>query len=388
MLSPMARRTLCLALGLATLALLAAPTAQAATPQVKVMSRNIYLGADLTPGVRATDLPGLVDAAGVILKQVDANRFATRAKGLAAEIRSKNPHLVGLQEVALWRTAPCTQSPIPPSATTVRHDFQAQLLAELNRGARRYRLVVSKPEFDFEVYVNFDGNRNTAAPGCPFGSEFNGRLTMRDAILARTAGVRTSASRSGTFGTLLQVRPAGVSIDVTRGWTWVNAKVPGSGKFRFVNTHLEAFDNQPSNHTNRNTDVGNGEVREAQGKELFAKGGPADTKFSVILLGDLNSDQKTEVKPGDGLAYRALLGAGFAERATASPFSCCLEVSDMAAGAGGKASDFDHNVDHVMTDRPREIRLVDSAVTGLQPVNGYWPSDHRGLFSTLTAPLP
>ena len=29
------------------------------------------------------------------------------------------------------------------------------------------------------------------------------------------------------------------------------------------------------------------------------------------------------------------------------------------------------------------VGLVDSAVTGLQPINGYWDSDHAGLFSTL-----
>src|ERR687894_69259 len=86
----------------------AAAPAAAAAPHVTFMTRNVYLGADLGPGVRATDLQGLVDAAGVILKQVDDNKFATRAKGLAAEIRSHNPHLVGLQEVALWRTGPCT----------------------------------------------------------------------------------------------------------------------------------------------------------------------------------------------------------------------------------------------------------------------------------------
>lgn len=383
----MARLPATLALAVAAAAVLAAPAvAQTKPAQVKVMSRNVYLGADLGPGVRATDLQGLVNAAGVILKQVDDNRFATRAKGLAAEIRSKSPHLVGMQEVALWRTGPCTESPIPPHAAEVRYDFLKLLLSAVNKDGGRYRTVISKPEFDFEVYANTDGDQSTSAPGCPFGSEINGRLTMRDVILARTDGVRTSGSRSGTFETLLQVRPAGVPIDVTRGWTWVNARVPGSAKFRFANTHLEAFDNQASNHTNQNTDVGNGEIREAQAKELFAKGGPTDTKFPVILLGDLNSDDRTEVKPGDGLAYRALLAAGFVERATASPFACCLEASLLTALGGGKVSDFDHNVDHVMTDTPKTIKLVNSSVTGRQPVNGFWSSDHAGLSSTLTLP--
>jgi endonuclease/exonuclease/phosphatase family metal-dependent hydrolase len=350
------------------------------------MTRNVYLGADLTPGVQATDLQGLVDAAGVILKQVDDNNFPVRAKGLAAEVASKKLDLVGLQEVALWRTGPCTEVPIPPQATDVRYDFLKLLLGELNKGKKRYRVVISEPEFDFEVYANTDGDESTAAPGCPLGSEINGRLTMRDVILSRVGTVKTSKAKADHFKTLLQVKPGGVSVNVTRGWTRADAKVGKGRKFRFVNTHLEAFDSQASNHTNQNTDVGNGQIREAQGKELFAKGGPATGKLPVILLGDLNSDKKTEVKPGDGLAYNALLGAGFVERSTSNPLGCCLNANVLTSTGGGSISDFDHQVDHVMTNAARKVKLISSAVTGRNPVNGFWDSDHAGLFSQLAFP--
>jgi endonuclease/exonuclease/phosphatase family metal-dependent hydrolase len=358
--------------------------AEAKPADVKVMSRNIYLGADLTPGVQATTLQGLVNAAGVIYNEVDANDFRIRAKGLAAEILQQDPDLVGLQEAALWRTQPCTKSPIPPSATTARYDFIKLLLAQLNKGKKRYSLVISKNEFDFEVWANTDGNESTAAAGCPLGSEINGRLTMRDAILKRTTGVKTSKAKSGTFDTLLQVRPAGVEVNVTRGWTAVDAQVAGK-KFRFVNSHFEAFDSSSANHTNKGTDVGNGQIREAQGKEIVASGGPATGKLPVILLGDFNSDTTTEVKPGDGLAYRALLGAGFVRRAAPKPFTCCLNVSDLRVAAGGKASHLDHTVDHVLTDL-KKVKLVKSVVTGRKPVNGLWDSDHAGLFSRLRLP--
>jgi len=49
-------------------------------------------------------------------------------------------------------------------------------------------------------------------------------------------------------------------------------------------------------------------------------------------------------------------------------------------------SDFDHKVDHVMTNAPRRIKLVSSSVTGRRPVNGFWDSDHAGLFSVLSLP--
>jgi endonuclease/exonuclease/phosphatase family metal-dependent hydrolase len=351
--------------------------------QINVMSRNVYLGADLTEGVEAQNLQQLVTAAGGILNQVDQNNFTIRAKGLAAEIRKRNPDMVGLQEVALWRTEPCTESPLPPKATTVRYDYLDLLLKELNKGKKRYRLVISEPEFDFEIQANTDGNESTSAPGCPLGSEINGRLTMRDVILARRGNVKTSKAKAAHFDTLLQVRPAGVPVEVTRGWTRVDAKVGKSASFRFVNTHLEAFDNNAVNHTNQSTDVGNGEIRAAQAKELFAKGGPATGKLPVILLGDLNSDQKTEVKPGDGLAYKALLDRGFVERSTSKPLGCCLNADILTTGGGGSLADFDHQVDHVMTNAPKRVKLVKSAVTGLNPVNGFWDSDHAGLFSRL-----
>ena len=46
-------------------------------------------------------------------------------------------------------------------------------------------------------------------------------------------------------------------------------------------------------------------------------------------------------------------------------------------------SDFDHKVDHVMTDDPAHIKLVRSTVTGRHPYNGWWGSDHAGTASVL-----
>jgi endonuclease/exonuclease/phosphatase family metal-dependent hydrolase len=373
----------------AALGLLALPGgahAKSRGTKVKVMTRNLFLGADLTPGVEASNLQQLVDAAGQILNQVDVNNFHVRSKGLAAEIRKKNPDLVGLQEAALWRDEPCTETPLPPHATHVRHgnDFIKLLLNKLNRGQKRYRLVISEPEFDFEVWANTDGNESTSAPMCPYGSEINGRLTMRDAILARVGGnVETRKPKGGHYETLLQESPGGVPTNVTRGWARVNARVNGSPWFRFVDTHLESFDDQAANHTNQSTDLGKGEVREAQARELFAQGGPASGRLPVVLVGDLNSDDDT-VQDGDRLAYDALIGGGFRERSTDNPLGCCLKTSTLTLGGGGSVSDFDHQVDHILTDSPRKVKLVNSSVTGRHPVNGFWDSDHAGLFSALT----
>ena len=55
----------------------------------------------------------------------------------------------------------------------------------------------------------------------------------------------------------------------------------------------------------------------------------------------------------------------------------------LTVGGGGNASQFDHKVDHIMTNDPTHLKLVESPTTGRHPHNGFWDSDHAGLFSTL-----
>lgn len=334
---------------------------------VGTMTRNLYLGADLTPAILAPTVPAFVAANGQILREVTANNFPVRAKGLANEILEAKPDLVGLQEVALWRTGPVDFEVIAkgPSATTVRYDYLQELLARLNKGKPQYEVVVSQNEFDFEAPADEDGN---PATGGPFGADVNGRLTMRDVILARRgAGVQTRNEQSANFVTNLVVPVAGVPVTVKRGWTATDAKVRGSGWFRFVNTHLEAF---------------NPLIRAAQAGELVAPTGPATSELPVVLLGDINSDDDT-VEGADRLAYEVLLAAGMVERSTDDPLSCCLDSSLLEVGKGGSEADFDHQVDHIMTRDPEEVTLKSSSVSGIQPVNGFWSSDHAGVFSAL-----
>jgi endonuclease/exonuclease/phosphatase family metal-dependent hydrolase len=351
---------------------------------VNTMTRNLYLGADLTPAIEAPSLGAFITANGRILRDVTANDFPVRAKGLAQEILKKKPDLVGLQEVALWRTAPPSLAPVlsnaGPTATTVRYDYLQLLLAQLNRGSRgrgrgkaQYRVVVSQDEFDFEAPADENGVPGDGPPGTLANAEVNGRLTMRDVILARVgAGVTTKNPRSANFVNLLVQRVSLVDVTVRRGWTAVDAKVRGSKLFRFVNTHLEAFDNRAQVPS----------IRALQAGELVAPGGPATSRLPVVLLGDLNSDDDT-VDAGDQQAYRTLTAAGLRERSTNRPLSCCIKSSQLAVGAGGSVADFDHQVDHIMTRAPRKVKLKASSVTGRQPVNGFWDSDHAGVFSAL-----
>ena len=73
-------------------------------PRIKVMTRNVYLGADinriLVPDDPSVPIPVLVAQTWGMVQQTN---FSERARALADEIAAATPHLVGLQEVSLYR---------------------------------------------------------------------------------------------------------------------------------------------------------------------------------------------------------------------------------------------------------------------------------------------
>ena len=371
---------------------------------VKVMTRNVYLGADLADAIAATSSAAFFQANGAILRQVDGNAFPVRAKGLAGEIRSKMPDLVGLQEVAKWSIGPpnlaVINDPSQSTATTVKYDYLEELMAEINKGKKLYKVIKVTEEFDFEAPANYEETY----------PDVNGRLTMRDVIIARTSNVRTRKPKGGNYSTLFRPVVSGIQINVARGWNSVEARVGNSPWFTFVNTHLEAFGDDkngvvdcmtkpaPAYATNQVS------IRCLQAKELYNTV-IKKSKLPVIAVGDFNSDDRTVVDAncpsaankantlvggngglcGDTFAYNALKKLGMRNVSTYKPLSCCLNTPDLiAADGGGSRSDFDTHIDHILTDQPaKKVKLVGSAVTGLSPENGYWNSDHAGVFSKL-----
>jgi endonuclease/exonuclease/phosphatase family metal-dependent hydrolase len=331
---------------------------------------------------------------------VHATKFpSVRAASIAAEIKKRKPDIVGLQEAALWRTGPVNLAaalgtPVATQVDPQGGDFLADLLSAVNSGSKkasaakkgkkkgvRYKLAVVKPEFDFELPVNDDGNGNGLS-----GADHNERLTMRDAILVRKGvGIKFSGATTGTFDTLLRVTLAGGvrTVDVTRGWAALNVKARGRS-LHVVDAHLEAFDSQGSNTTNQGTTLGRGDIRAAQAAQLVTpqpNGAVRAGKIPTILIGDMNSDDDTVQPNGDRNAYAALVAGGFSERSTANPLSCCLN-DPFLVGGPNSINDFDHQVDHVLANRSK-VRFVKGFVDGRAPVNGLYPSDHAALTSVL-----
>ena len=202
------------------------------------------------------------------------------------------------------------------------------------------------------------------ATGGLFGADFDARLTMRDVILVRRASkLKLGKKRRGHFTTRYEPNVGGFVLPVDRGWASVEAKL-GKKRFRFVDTHLEAF--------------GDPTIREAQAKELTT--GPLKTSRQVILVGDLNSGttrHNEPEQPGDDLAFKALAGFGMKDNGAVQ--SCCY------SSLFDPAAIFDHTVDHVLT-KPG-LKTMRAVVTGNKAgertPSGLWPSDHGGVVSTV-----
>ncbi len=352
-------------------AMAAPPAAPPNGSAVTVMTRNLYLGADLGPAISAPDVCAAIDAGGQILNDVDASNFPQRAKLLADEIADAKPDLVGLQEVALWRFQAQSDFTATP-ATTVRYDFLQLLQDELQARGADYTVAVVQNEFDQELPADRDQSDATNEFIC--GADEDGRLTMRDAILVRDkSDVTVSNPQAGHFQNLYGVVLGGaIPINVARGWVSVDAHAKKSD-FHFVNTHLEAF--------------GDPAIREAQARELFAPGGPLTTPGQQILVGDINSGGPADrvgtgfTTPGDEGAYNALT-ADFGMTNLGARQTCCYP--DVFRSVIGDYR-FDHTVDHVMA-KPA-VNQIRAYVTGNDPsvtVGGdLVASDHGGLVSKL-----
>src|SRR3954453_2248513 len=142
------------------------PAQAAKAPTVTVMTRNLFLGAGLSPAINATTIPEAIDGAGTVWNELQATKFAERVVPLAREIKASRADLVGLQEVAQWRkqtpsdggAKPISPLPGATAATAVDADFLALLRARLGSS---YKVVVVQEEFDAELPVDADKNDAT-----------------------------------------------------------------------------------------------------------------------------------------------------------------------------------------------------------------------------------
>ena len=328
-----------------------APVA-ASSSKITVMTRNVYLGADLSGVLAARTTAEFLAAVSAVFAQVQSTNFPERAERLAEEIAENEPLLVGLQEVAIWRSQFPADFSRTPNATTVEYDFLDVLLAELAERELDYSAVVVAPRADIE------------APGLTPAGPKEYRLTMRDVILIRQDSkprdIELSNIREAPFVRNLVLTTFAGPVVFTRGWGSVDVTIDDS-TFRFVNTHLEAF-----------TET----IRIAQAAELLA--GPANTDIPIIVAGDFNAAPSTATY--NLLADAGLVDAAFEDDGELAEFTCC-QASDLR----NAESRLTVRIDLVLFRGDVTSKKVD--VIGDREEDrtesGLWPSDHAGVVARI-----
>jgi endonuclease/exonuclease/phosphatase family metal-dependent hydrolase len=354
-------------------------------PPITVMTRNLYLGADLDPVIAAasTGPPEAVfDAVTKAWATIVGTDFPARAEALADEIEASEPMLVGLQEVSLYRTGPADGSQMP-NATNVEYDYLKILLDELNERDLHYAPVALPRELDpMEDPTNKNtSNFDVEVPGDTDTSPDRVnpqdiRLTDYDVILKRTdlpdsqPQPQFTNVQTGHFANHV-ILPIG--IELKRGWGSVDVTLGGQ-TFRFINTHLEPESTNPMVN----------DIQVAQGEEIL--NGPAKTNLPVILVGDFNS----RAGGGGTPTYSNLIRAGFKDA-----------WSVTHPGELGNTWAHDEDLLNKKVNLTQRLDLVlfrDGDVGGLcasdadivgdeltdriRP-SGLWPSDHAGVVATL-----
>jgi endonuclease/exonuclease/phosphatase family metal-dependent hydrolase len=126
-------------------------------PKVKVMTRNLYLGADILAVAEAQGPAGALAAANATWASVLATRFPDRAAAMAREIAEERPDVLALQEATTWRLGPplacLAGAPVPPSADEVAVDFLPTLLRALERQGMHYDVAAQVTSMDAELCI-------------------------------------------------------------------------------------------------------------------------------------------------------------------------------------------------------------------------------------------
>jgi len=381
------RRLVTAALGMLTMAVTVSipgtAVAGPGTPPGKpltVMTRNLYLGADLNPPIRAAlaqppgsfaQLVALANGTHQARQTVDATNFPVRARLLAREIVQTQPDLVALQEVALWRRGPLQIDQISvPNAASVDLDFLPILMDQLATQGAAYAVVRVQNEADVEA-PSFVGSN----PFSPTADAADIRLTMRDAVLVKLdPGLTVLDSGSANYATRFSVGIGPISYAFLRGYVWADVRT-GSKTVRFIDTHLESEFSA---------------YALGQASELL--NGPASTGTAVVIACDCNSDPlNNSGKPGDptphSAPYNLIIGHGFVDewlqfRPAAEGWTSGLsELVNDATAAG-----FDHRIDMVFartagaqTASVDKGEVTGNKVSDRDPATGLWPSDHAGV---------
>ena len=339
------------------------------------------------------------EEAGKIYRNVQETNFVARAKPLAKEIDEANVDLVGLQEVALWRrdTLGAPDGDATP-ANEVVYDFLHQLRSELRERGLEYRVASVQQEADLEFPLDFEDD------GAP-DFAYDGRLTMRDVILAKDSRkLKTRDEQSENYGfnasITIDLAPPGAGpedqeLEFTRGYNAVEVvkkakgkkkgkgasaagkKKRGKTKFRFVNTHLEAFSAFPATHRRRSwlptpptRSTGKGDRR----RRPQLRPRRPDLDPGAAVLAPARDGERGARTSGSPTPASSTLGA--------SENTCCHANNLLNPPPAAFTSRIDHILQRARGGDGVAGALVGDDASERTPT-GLWPSDHGGQWAKL-----
>jgi endonuclease/exonuclease/phosphatase family metal-dependent hydrolase len=310
---------------------------------VSVMTRNLYIGADVDAVMLTLATGGNAEEAlNTAMLTLQHTDFATRIKAIAHEIATNRPDVVGLQEVYELTVGP------------IQIDFLAGLQAALAKEHLHYVVAA----------------RNTSTDASLFDGAV--RIVDHDVLLVNERTVRlTGAPVERVFAYNIGTGTGVPGLDLKRGYVTITAKIDGVDML-LVNTHLESGDDPQI--------VG---LRYYQAMELA---GVIGTQPHVVMTGDFN-DEPVSMMYGV-LADANLVDTWAALRPRDPGFTCC-QTADLS----NRRSALDQRIDYIWTRGftrnsgrlDGEIRLIsaqpDARVRGAFGL--IWPSDHAGLVAQL-----
>lgn len=346
---------------------MAAPLpAQAAKPggTLKIMTQNLYLGADLFPAVEAAGqgtTPFLL-AAATVYQGAMASDFPLRAAELAKTIKAEAPDLIGLQEVTNWVTF--RKDPAGPALQSV--DFLAVLAAALRAEGLSYKVVGTSDNASLGPFPYIDAAAQCSAPTSSLPTEWDCAVGMkdRDVILVNTRSdglsYKKSSVRTGLYTKQQTFEAAGQTISFARGYVYAEFTYKGA-TFRFANTHLEVGEDSEA-------------IQIAQGKQfvkIVKKG--ADT---VIATGDFNSDAYGGYSPVTYQNLTKYFTDSWVKKRDGKGLSCCQN-----AELSNPVSQNDTRIDFVFLHGDATSKAAENTnITPFRPTPApLWESDHAGV---------
>lgn len=359
---------------LAVLLLLITATVQAHEGDrraLRVMTQNMYIGADVSNIVNTTDINELPLKVHQTFATVDASDFPARARAFAEQVKDSHPDVIGLQEVSLIRVQEQSDFLIgnPQLATEVKTDYLQIILDALAARGLHYKVAGVVTDIDQELPALGD----ISGTGIP--QLYDIRLTDRDVILVRSRIDVSNATPYNYLSSIYYPTPAG-DITYIRGAIAVDANIRGED-YRLVNTHLEVRYNDYV-----------AVIQSLQMQELMGLLGSETRR--VVLMGDFNNtpEEGPDTYLGLPTAYQQAGIAGFSDiwlsGGKGDGYTCCH-------------SELLNNLDEPQTQRIDYIfarnaadELPFSQVGKAKAYtfsevtdNDTWYSDHDGVFARI-----